>query len=401
MKKFILLIVLFSGVLYSSESLVKSIEVNGLTKTKKSAFMRMIGVIEGDIWSEAAGREILRRLNNAGTFSSVALDQKKTAEGIALQFNVKEKWSIVGFPMIAGGGGSQYGAVVLDSNFMGRQSVAAAMAGVRNGKPQFFGFYSDPWFLSWRNYLTIIGGYSGEEVGKFERNIWVLGFEAGHRFTEYLSVGAGLKYVSYKHDQDKAIIPEDGKSYIFSLTGKYDGLDVVEDTFNGFMGQVTFQKNTWWSDFGYYKLFASGAWFTPVVGEHTLAVMAAGGVSDAPYGQGYLIGSRGGEGTVPVKGIDDNAYIASKVISGSVEYRVPVYKTKGFLFSMTGFYDFVHFSHEKGVELPEGNFINTMGVAFRVYVRKVTVPAFQIYAAYNPDTKNVKAGFSIGIGMGM
>ncbi len=60
----------------------------------------------------------------------------------------------------------------------------------------------------------------------------------------------------------------------------------------------------------------------------------------------------------------------------------------------------MHFSHEKGVKLPEGNFINTMGVAFRVYVRKVTIPALQIFAAYNPDTKNVKAGFSIGIGLG-
>ncbi len=346
--RLLVLVLLLSCYVFADNLVVKDVNVNGLKKTRKKTFLRMVGIIAGDMWSDDLKRTILRRLNNAGTFEEVGVEVKKESNGVSLLFNVKEKWSLVGFPMITGGGGSQFGAVAVDSNFLGTQSVGAVMAGVRSGKPQLFGYYSDPWFLSWRNYLTILAGYSGSEIGDFERNTWVAGIEAGHRFSEYFSVGAGLKFENYKHDKDKAVVPEDGKSYIFSLKAKYDKLNIVEDTFNGFTSEVVFQKNTWWSDFGYYKLFARASWFAPTVSNHTFAAMISGGVSDAPYGHGYTIGGQGGEGTVPIKGIDDNEYIAAKVLSGSLEYRVPVYKTRTFCFLLQDFMILCIFPMKKG-----------------------------------------------------
>jgi outer membrane protein assembly factor BamA len=374
---------------------VRTLTIEGLKRTRMGAVRHIVNIEKGDPWTDEARDLVERRLNNYGTFRNISLKEKIDENFVDLIIHLEDRWTLFPFPIVTTGSGSSYGLGLFERNFLGTQKTAGMIALIKEKKPRFFALYSDPHFLSWDWELTLIGGYRDEMITDFDEERISAGGLVRYRFNDFVSVGGGYSFNNVTH-KGGAVTPVDGKSHTLSLDFIYNRLYFDEDYVDGLSLGLSLQRELWYSDFSYTLAGLNASFYKKAFFHHTIALQNILSLSwDAPYGYTYILGGKGGRGTLPVKGYDDNEFLADQVLSGTLEYRIPFYTSRVFILSAVTFYDYAFYS-EKVESLFSSEFIYSFGFSVRLYLRRLALPAFQIYAAYVPEKDRYEIGLSIG-----
>lgn len=374
---------------------IRKISFEGLKRTRVSAVRHIFNVEKGDPWTDETRDLVLRRLRNYGTFRNVLL--KETIEGnfVDLLVHLEDRWTLFPFPIVTTGSGSSYGLGLFERNFFGTQKTAGMLALIKEKKPRFFALYNDPHFLSWDWELTLIGGYRDDIITDFEQEQLSAATLIRYRFNDFVSVGSGYRFARITHNSGE-VTPVDGISHSLSLDFLYNRLYIDEDYVDGLAFSLTYQSDLWFSDFNSRLVGLEVSIYKKAFFHHTFALRNIFSMSrNVPYGYAYILGGKGGRGTLPVKGYDDNEFITDQVLSGTLEYRIPFYTSRGFIFSAVAFYDYAFFA-DKLSSLLSSEFIYSYGLSVRLYVRKLALPAFQLYAALVPERDRLEIGLMIG-----
>jgi len=392
-------VLMFSTAIYSAQSetilAVRKITFEWLKRTRVSAVRHILNVKKGDPWTNEARDLVLRRLKNYGTFRNVSL--KETVEGnfVDLSVHLEDRWTLFPVPIVTTGSGSSYGLGLFERNFFGTQKTAGMLALIKEKKPRFFALYNDPHFLSWDWELTLIGGYRDDIITDFEEEQLSAETLIRYRFNDFVSVGGGYRYAKVTHKNGE-VTPVDGISHALNLDFLYNRLYFDEDYVDGLAFNLTYQRELWFSDFSSSLVGLEASLYKKAFFHHTLALRNILSMSrNVPYGYAYILGGKGGRGTLPVKGYDDNEFIADQVLSGTVEYRIPFYRSRIFILSAVTFCDYAFFS-DKLSSLLSSEFIYSYGLSVRLYLRRLALPAFQLYAAYVPERDRLDIGLMIG-----
>jgi len=392
-------LLLFSS-LYSDQTevilSVRTITFEGLKRTRASAVQHIVNVKKGDPWTDETRDLVERRLNNYGTFRNVSLKETVDGNFVDLLIHLEDRWTLFPVPIVTTGSGSSYGLGLFERNFLGTQKTAGTIFLLKEKKPRFFALYNDPHFLSWDWELTLIGGYRDELITDFEEEQVSAGAVLRYRFDDFTSVGGGYSYNNVTH-KGGVVTPVDGVSHALNLDFLYNRLYYDEDYVDGLSLGLSFQRELWFSDFNYTLVGLNASFYKKAFFHHTIAIQNVLSMSwDAPYGYTYVLGGKGGRGTLPVKGYEDNEFLADQVLSGTLEYRIPFFTSGVFILSAVGFYDYSFFS-EKLDRLFSSEFIHSFGLSVRLYVRRLAIPAFQLYLAYVPEKDSYDFGLMIGM----
>lgn len=375
------------------------ITIEGLKRTRPATILRILNVGVGEPWNQAAREVVERRLRNFGTFSNISLKESVREGRIDLLIHLEDRWTLFPVPIVTTGSGASYGFGVFERNFLGLQKNGGMIFLIKQKKPRIFALYNDPHFFSWNWEMTITAGFSEDRIVDFLQEQTTAAFSLRYRFSDNFSLLGGLRFTGYRHGEGE-ITPVDGDSWLIQAGAEFNRLFIDEDSIQGFELKAEMDRDLGLSDFSITRLRTTAAFYLRGFADHTLAATAWLSLSDrAPYGYGYEIGGKGGGDTLPVKGYRDNEFIAGQVLSGNLEYRVPVLKSRGFIFSGVGFTDYALFADSPS-RLFSGKSIASLGLALRLYVRRVAVPAFQIYGAYVPERKTFEVGLWVGAGPG-
>jgi outer membrane protein assembly factor BamA len=337
-----------------------------------------------------------RRLKNFGTFRNVYLKEEVQNNQVDLLVHLEDLWTIFPVPIASTGSGSSFGIGVFDRNFLGFQKTAGVLALLKEKKPRVFMVYNDPHFVAWNWELTLLGGYSEERVFDYDQESISTGIFLRYRFSDFLSFGGGYRFAKNTHS-GSLVIPEDGNTHSLSIDLLYNRLYLDEDYIKGQSFGISLTKELWFSDLDFSRVILDVSFYRKALRNHTFALQNQLSLSwKAPYGYRFVLGGKGGWGTLPVKGYDDNEFIPSQLLSGLVEYRIPFYTSRGFTFSSVAFYDYAFFSDEiKG--LFNSEFIHSFGISLRIYLRNLALPALQLYAAYLPERDLMSIGLMVGM----
>jgi len=381
----------------SGELTVRSITIKGLKRTRIAAVRHIIRVKKGDLWTQEVRDLVERRLKNYGTFKNISLTEKIEKTEVDLIIDMEDRWTLFAFPVASSGSGSSLGIGVFDRNFLGTQKTLGSIFLFKEKKPRFFVVYNDPHFLSWDWELVTLGGYQEERVVDFEKRRINAGFRLRYRFNDFLSLSGGYGYADNRYEGD-TILPRNGRTHTLSLELSFNRVFMDEDYSRGRSFRLSLEQELWFSDFDMTKAIFDTEFYSRIFAHHTAAWQNRISLSrNAPYGYAFVLGGKGGFGTIPVKGYDDNQFAPSQVISGTFEYRIPFFTSGGFILSAVGFLDYAFFSDTIS-DLFQGENIYSFGPSLRIYLRKIAVPAFQLYGAYMPGTGRFVVGFMLGMG---
>lgn len=396
----IICIPLFSSTLYSGQDkkiiTVRSVTIEGLKRTRTSAVRHIVNVKKGDSWTEETRDLVERRLKNYGTFRNVSLKESIEGDFVDLLIHLEDRWTLFPVPIVTTGSGSSFGLGLFERNFFGTQKTTGMIVLIKEKKPRFFVLYNDPHFLFWDWELTLIGGYRDETISDFEEEQVSAATLLRYRFNDFFSAGAGYRYTNVTHKGGE-VTPVDGISHALNLDFLYNRLYFDEDYVEGLALNLSFQRELWFSGFNHTLGSLDASFYKKAFFQHTLALQNILSLSwDAPFGYAYVLGGKGGRGTMPVKGYDDNEFLAGQVLSGTLEYRVPFFTSRTFILSAVAFYDYAFFSEDLN-RLFSSEFIHSYGLSVRLYLRRLALPAFQIYAASVPEMDRVNIGLMIGM----
>ena len=397
---FILLPVSLPGDLPPGESLpIGRITVEGLKRTRIATVCRILNLQEGVLWTPEARELAERRLRNFGTFTNISFKESVRDGRVDLLIHLEDRWTLFPFPAFTTGSGASYGFGVFERNFLGRQKNVGAIFLIKQKKPRLFVLYNDPHFLSWNWELIVTAGFSEEWIVDFYKQQTTASASLRYRFSDYFSLLGGIRAARFRHTEG-TVTPVDGDSWRVLMEAEYNRLFMDEDYFQGISFKAALDRDLGFSDFSITRFRAKAALYHRVVADHTLAASAWFSLSDnAPYGFGYVLGGKGGQDTLPIKGYRDNEFIAGQALSGNLEYRIPFLKSRGFMLSAVGFTDYALFADSLS-RLFSGESIIGLGMAIRLYVRRVAVPAFQLYCTYLPKREIFEVGLSVGAGPG-
>lgn len=381
----------------STPPTIQTILIKGLKRTRISAVRHIIRVKTGDLWTQEVRDLVERRLKNYGTFKNISVTENIDNTGVHLEINLEDRWTLFAFPVASSGSGSSFGLGVFERNFLGTQKTLGSIFLLKEKKPRFFMVYNDPHFLSWDWELVTLLGYQEERIVDFENRRSNVGLQLRYRFDDFLSLQAGYGYGDNRFEGD-AVIPQDGRTHTFSLELRYDRLFLDEDYSRGQSFRLSLEQELWFSDFDFSKALLDVQLYFKGPARHTIAWQNRVSLSrNAPYGYAFVLGGKGGAGTIPIKGYQDNLFAPAQVISGTLEYRIPFFTSGGFILSAVGFLDYALFA-DKASDLFQGENIYSFGPSIRIYLRKLAVPAFQLYGAYVSDQRRFVVGFMLGMG---
>jgi len=146
MKKIMLLIMCLSVFPLAAEQQVRSIEIEGLKRTSRETFYRIIKLREGDNWDGQTPEILEQRLRQAGIFQSeITVEVYEEDEVVDLYIEAYDKWTLLVFPLYTvSQGESSGGAFLVDSNAFGKKHLFVFSGIFSKNSRSFFSLYQIP-----------------------------------------------------------------------------------------------------------------------------------------------------------------------------------------------------------------------------------------------------------------
>jgi hypothetical protein len=392
-----------------SGSTVTELEIEGLKKTKRQSLYSLILIEEGEPLRRTDVEETRQNLKETELFQKIAFFYGPAAEGYRVRIELKEKASFVPIPFFSASDGAySFGIGIFNANLFGLRKQLVTTAVVADGNPSGTVGYIDPTLadsnLVWT--LFVSGGPSSREHafpdGKSYRRF--MGTDAriatriGFRSKAHIqpSIGFVYEHTTVDDDWDDSLAPPDSSSLVaprVGLTFRYARL--IDYFYRGFVADVDYAY-AFLTDSSYDGEGGDGSFTEGRVSVNTepfdkqrLAFSAVGGISEFPTpslrelsGPGFRV--------LPFGRAVGRSYAA-----GSVAYEFPFAEPNWGVLTLSGFFD-------GGVYEPLEDEWETFygpGAGFRLYLKKIVIPAVGIDLAVDLPTETLQASVVIGMRM--
>lgn len=386
------------------EMRITSIEITGAKRTKDGVVLKISRVGVGDVYADGLEKEVERLLLNSRMFYDVKVEAEKGADGVKLKIRLRDKWSLFPFPMASFREGEErYGVSFMESNLLGYHKRLFGTVFYEKGKLNETVMYFDKNVLG-SDYLlrlSLINTNIFRDVwGKDEKiNAYYqyaagtdMGF--GYTFSNDLSVTLGHKLHWYKYEAKKDTttrLPEEARESAVTLGVGLDKADHREDFSEGFAGRAQFERDM--EKLGSELNRTLFNWrmtlFLNPYGRHNLVLGNSGALGrNLPYG--YALRVTG------LKGYERDRFEAERMTVSTIEYRVPLRSFREASLSFVPFAENAVFKNRyTKFTLKESK--SDAGISLRVYLRRMTLPVFQVYSAYGFSNRRVMSGVSLGL----
>ncbi len=403
----VLFLVILTSVAAQDGRVLQEIRIEGLRRTDETVVLDIIDLQRGDPVDESTIRTVERELQKSDLFASVAVSATPrpapgNASEVDLRITLEEKWTLVPVPFFStGGDGVNGGLILIESNLFGRnkQLISAAFGGT-DGARGFF-VYADPSVSGgpWSASVSAAGGRSdvealrpdGEVIRRFTTDDRRVGLGIGYGITSTLRIRSRLSVstssiTDFRGGTDDRS-PEDGWYLEPEISLDYDGTRPVDVLMMGpeasVGGSVLTPEEGW-------RVRGDLSWGVPVFGTHRARIVGSGGYGAMPVLNETLISDRDAFRTLPYQ-----ATYADRWAGGSVIYDLPVVSTDWGAFVLSHYWEAGAFDSDA----LDGQLYYGPGGGFRVYIRRVAIPALGLDVAYNMVNPAWVFSFTVGARM--
>ncbi len=388
---------------------VTNLEIDGLKKTKSSSLYSLILIEEGKPLRKSDVEETRQNLKETELFQKIAFFYGPADKGYRVRIELKEKASFVPIPFFAASDGSySFGIGVFNANLFGLRKQLVTTAMVADGNPSGTIGYIDPTLadsnLVWT--LFVSGGPSSREHaypdGRTYRRF--MGTDAristrfGFRSKAHIqpSIGFVYEHTTVDDDWNDSVAPPDSSSLVaprVGLTFRYARL--IDYFYRGFVADFdyayAFLTDSSYDGEGGEGSFAEGRVMlnTEPFAKQRLAFSAVGGISRFPTpslrelsGPGFRV-------------LPFGRAVGRRYAAGSAAYEFPFAEPDWGVLTLSGFFD-------GGVYEPledEWDSFYGPGAGFRLYLKKIVIPAVGIDLAVDLPTETLQASVVIGMQM--
>ena len=400
------IILLFSFFAISSivqGAVVSRVEFQGLKNTNRKW---LLGYIRGEA---AAGMDesrlhlsvLKQRLLELELFERVTVSLEKRT-GV-VHVSVEEKASFLPVPIIAVSEGSTlFGFYLGEMNFLGMGKMLYLGGRYASYGTELQLGLIDPAFLSRHCTLslTMEGGGVFYTQRDSRRNVYskylvdkveiLLSF--GYRITKELQLKYAASWMDRSVRLDAGNFNEaDPAGVMYQGFGlEFNGITFSDYRKLGLEVQLTMQKGfvLKGSGTGHYSHRLSSSFTFLPWGDHQLQLGFEGGYGNRPEIIAQRIGGARGFRTLPMEEVT-----ADDFYSFIVQYEFPVLSFYWGVFTLLGFGETGQLRHRGGGWSDFYGF----GGGFRMYLRKVAIPAMGLDVAWNPLSKSSEFSFSVGM----
>ncbi len=147
----------------NASNVITEFKIDGLKKTQEFIIQHDLKKFIGKEADEKTMHEIETVMQSQGVFEKVEVEKSETEDGTVINFNVKEKISLIPLPLVASTNGkTTAGAFVIDSNFLGLRDMLMLGAIYSKGLIMAMTAFQQP-PRGLRPGFSIFAGYSRQE----------------------------------------------------------------------------------------------------------------------------------------------------------------------------------------------------------------------------------------------
>ncbi|OQY32245.1 MAG: hypothetical protein B6241_11620 [Spirochaetaceae bacterium 4572_59] len=391
------LLILIAGTL--SAQVIRSIDIEGLKKTKASTVKGIIGYHEGDSIESGCEDGIRQDLVKSGLFVNDSIDvQLESSENDAyIRIYLKDRVSLIPIPVASFSGGDFSGAVfVMDRNFLGygHQFFTGGMYSLEN--KMFMLGYSNPAFMGSSFSL-------GGMMGVYDNEVKVTSIDGGDTLALYdqttvrlgVNWGWDLKPYQIKFGTDGSFLSislSANDIFKFSQDGKFIYNSLYYDTYftEGLKSSLCYELQSFTDGFDLTQSIQGSLSYQFLLNEHCqIQLSADSGYSEGEDLQSLFLKYGYSWSILPGDVLADRFVQGDiKVVFAALDFSwgylaVPLTYQAGFMDGISGDNEFFHG--------PAG------GMA--IYLKKVAFPAMSFRYAYNVETGNGEFNFNVGMSM--
>lgn len=364
---FVLFCILNSVLAYSQDEasyLVKKLEIEGLSKTKRNVIETELGFREGDRITDAVLEEGITRLRNTNLFVNIKSEVTGDESSKVIRLHLEDRWTTIPIAKFSSGGGvTQLILGVYDPNIAGRYLEAGAQyerlggtdSGVlwlRDRRLWDTYFYLDFQYWSINRLRTkyIQEALDPEIKAGFLHKREKLYFGLIYDFGKWLRAGFSFEqhtdefsdqYVSdeVKEERIDDSIPPDTKFNLYGIHAEFGRLDYNNYLVDGLSMMLDWRRalseESFAKDFNQYDFNVT--YFKTLPGNITFGQRFKVGVTNTNTIQyWYYLG-----GLDSVRGFADNRFAGRDMWLSNTELRYPFYDSENIVLQAVGFYDAV------------------------------------------------------------
>ena len=382
---------------------IDSIHVEGLRRTREAVVLELIDTEPGDSINSTEAEKIEARLVKTGIFASVEVSLLSPEAGSTdLLIRVEEKWTLIPIPFFSSDGTEfSGGLILLESNLFGRNKrLISAGFGGTEGVSGFF-VYADPSLFgsSWSASVSAAAGtgevetLTGDEtrVRAYSLTQQSAGIGIGYRLSPELRIASRLGFTAWEIADFVAGIdpqaPEEGSYLEPQISVEYDNtrpLDVL------LVGPEARLAARWVTLEEGSEISGRAVWGIPLPAESRVRLIGSGGYGSMPVIAESPISSRDGYRTLPYQ-----ATRADRYGSAAVFYDLPVLSADWGALVLSHFWEGGLYE----TEILEAQGFYGPGGGFRVYIRRIALPALGLDIAYNLADSQLVFSFAVGMRM--
>ena len=387
--------------------ILRNITFKGKLKTKKKYAMEIMGLKKGMILTNVSICELRTNLVFQAKKDRYFYDVETTfipnPPHLDVVLKVKEKWSFFPIPVLSYSDSRwSYGLGFLEGNFLGSKNQIGGMFLYKDGYPSFnvaFNFHK----LFVDNMGALITAFSAKkkkysydnnynETGSFKETGtgYLVNFRYNHNGIKFW-----LRHTLVHHEFDNTT--EDGWESFLDASVILRKWTSLEDYETGYWFRFTLGRDVSWmgSDYGRTVFNWSFSFALRAFKDHNLLIDHSGIISNGiPDELRYEVGNGTSGWNPSILGYRSGQYAARHFVFNRIEYRIPIASFKLFNFSVVGFTEHMTFTSEK--KISNLKHIYNVGISFRVYLRRLLLPALVLYGVYAEDNRNFDFGASIG-----
>lgn len=386
---------------------IGTIRVEGLVRTKESVVRSLLPFQAGDYVTREALDQARLILQKSGIFSEVSLRVEKNPNGdeTDVVVTLEDKWSLIPVPYFTTDGTSyQGGLFLIEANLLGYNMflMSALYGGTSSGLRGLFVF-SNPSVAGSSWSLTSTAGFGtasetnirlpdGSSVRSFTGSKHHIGLGLGLAIDDRFSVEGTVTYRNWEINGFEPGLdsnPVQDTWYVEPVvTVRYDDTTLADVLPVGLTGMLS--GRFLWFEEG-WEIGGELSWSKRIRTFQRLRLLASAGLGAMPPLAETAIDARDGFRTLPFK-----KTAADTWGSVSVGYDLPIWRSSWGVaiinhFWEVGSYDSDVFEHP----IPFGG----PGLGFRLYLRKIAIPAFGVDIAYNLFDPSWVFSVSVGVQM--
>jgi hypothetical protein len=344
-------------------------------------------------------QEIQRCVLNTKLFSKVEV----TYDHDVLTVDIQDRWTLIPVPVIVSEKGKEtsYGALVMESNFLGSGKKLVAGGTVSKTNNFFILMYEDPavFFSNWN--MKLMGGQSHKRIEAYEEEDIVDGIEMdskfysasfGYRFNSHFKSTFQLRYHQlYYDDLEDYETPEEVTVISAGFTGKMDFSNFRFYYQEGVSAELKYQENVNRTDNAdsIKKLKVKLNWQLETFNNQALQFgFFSGHIQNADRRSALRVGSKPGFRGIPGEGAWSDAYYTL-----STDYQIPLsssdkgnwtlapFLDNGFLIQQSGHKPISYLSY---------------GIGSYFFLKKVAIPGIGLVIGTNTEYQDSFFKFTIG-----